>query len=324
MFEGTNLFEIRYADARENSLLGVQMEQPVAISEEEINAGQIYLKDCSFILDGISRISPFLPVSPLARQHFLYIQSFSFWEAGVSYFTRRKALDSYLLCYTYEGSGELEYQDKTYILKKGDVFLIDCRQIHQYRTKKTPWKHSVLHFQGIPAGPLFDMISNQNGTCFHLESSVEFQHLLETLLRAHATIHPARDYQVSSYLTNLLLYVLMSSESYLRLQQNIPDQIVKIVYYLNQNFTKEVSLDELSDLFSISKYHLCRSFRKYTGFTLVEYVTQLRIERAKELLCTTSLPAAQIGFLVGIHDENYFYRLFRKQTGMSPQKYRKN
>ena len=128
----------------------------------------------------------------------------------------------------------------------------------------------------------------------------------------------------TALLTDLLLFVFMGSESYRRAQQNMPDQIKDIAYYLNRNFSKELSLDSLASSFSISKYHLCRSFKKYTGFTLNEYVTQLRIERAKELLRTTALPANQIGGLVGIPDENYFYRLFRRHTGQSPHKYRKS
>jgi len=80
----------------------------------------------------------------------------------------------------------------------------------------------------------------------------------------------------------------------------------------------------LSNYFAISKYHLCRSFKKYTGYTLTEYITQLRMDRAKELLKTTTLAANQIAAVVGIADENYFYRLFKKYVGISAHKYRKS
>ncbi len=325
MFEGIDLYEIRYAsEAQANSLAGVQLEDPNVVSQEGLLAGQIYLKDCSFVLDGLSRVCQFFPVSPMAREHFLYIQSFSYWEAGAAYFTRRKALDSFLLVYTYEGSGELEVLGKKHRLKKGDVFFIDCRTLHQYRTLQAPWKHSVLHFDGVSALPLFRSFQEQNGACLHLDPDGDFQRQLEKLLRAQTAIQPYREYQVSALLTNLLLYVLTSSESYRRSQQNMPDQIRDIAYYLNRNSAKELSLDALAASFSISKYYLCRSFKKYTGFTLNEYVTLLRLERAKELLRTTTLPANQIGAIIGIPDENYFYRLFRKHTGQTPHKYRKS
>lgn len=325
MFEGVDLYEIKYSPhSLANSLAGVQIESLDLASAEGMTVGQIFLKDCAFLLDGVSRVCQFFPVSPMARQHFLYIQSFSYWEAGAAYFTRRKALDSFLLIYTYEGCGELEYRGEKHILRKNDACLIDCRELHQYRTLEAPWKHGVLHFNGIPAEPLYKDFTKQNRLFFHLDSRVDFQMEVEKLLRAYTAISPYREYQVSALLTNLLLDIMTSSEAYQRAQQNMPDQIKDITNYLNRNFSKELSLDALASSFSISKYHLCRSFKKYTGFTLNEYVTQLRLERAKELLRTTTLPANRIGTLVGITDENYFYRLFRKATGQSPHKYRKS
>lgn len=324
MFKGIDLYEIRYSsDTQPNSLAGIQLDSAETLSAEGITAGQVYLKDCSFILDGLCRVCSFFPISPTAQQHYLSIQSFSYWEAGKAYFTRRRSLDSYLLVYTYGGEGELQYQGKTYTLQKGDAFLIDCQELHQYRTKKAPWKHGVLHMQGVPVEFLYQEFLRQGSICLHLEEEAEFQRRLERVLRAYSAISPIRELQVSSMLTELLLGILMSSEAYRRAQQTMPEQIRVIAHYLNRNFTKEISLDELSTSFSISKYHLCRSFKKYTGLTLNEYVTQLRLERAKELLRTTTLPANQIGSLVGIADENYFYRLFRKHTGQSPHKYRK-
>lgn len=325
MFEGIDLYKVRYSpDDMANSLAGVQLERSDIVSPEGMLAGQVFLKDCSFFLDGLSRVCQYSPVSPLARQHFLYIQSFSYWAAGAAHFTRRKALDSYLLVYTYGGCGELEYRGKKHVLRSGDAFLIDCRELHQYRTLEAPWIHGALHFHGVPAEPLFHAFIEQNGSCVHLDSCIDFQRQLEKLLKSYTEINPYRDYKVSALLTSLLLGILTNNEAFQRMQQSMPDQIKDIAYYLNRNFTKEISLDELAVSFSISKYHLCRSFKKYTGFTPNEYVTQLRVDRAKELLRTTTLAANQIGGLVGITDENYFYRLFKKHTGQSPQKYRKS
>ena len=325
MFEGIDLYEIRYApEAVANSLAGVTLENPDVVSPEGLSAGQQYLKDCSFVLDGLSRVCQFFPLSPVTREHLFYLQSFSYWEAGESYFTRRRALDSFLLVYTYGGSGELTYKEKRYVLHKGDIFLIDCRELHQYRTLEGPWKHGVLHFYGTPAEALVQTFLDQNGCYIHLDAEEDFQRQLENLLKAYTDIHPYREYQVGALLTNLLLFVFMGSDSYRREQQSMPDQIKDIVHYLNRNYIRQFSLDSLAASFSISKYHLCRSFKKYTGFTLHEYVTELRIERAKELLRTTALPANEIGRIVGIPDENYFYRLFRGHTGQTPHKYRKS
>ena len=68
--------------------------------------------------------------------------------------------------------------------------------------------------------------------------------------------------------------------------------------------------------------YLSRRFKQEVGVTLTEYVNQKRIERAEALLKVTELPVSEVAAAVGILDGNYFSRLFRKQTGMSPSKYR--
>ena len=79
----------------------------------------------------------------------------------------------------------------------------------------------------------------------------------------------------------------------------------------------------MSDYSHLSKHHLIHLFNKHLHFTPNEYMIQLRILHAKELLQQTSLPASKIGEMVGIEDENYFYRIFKKRTGLTPQAYRK-
>ena len=69
---------------------------------------------------------------------------------------------------------------------------------------------------------------------------------------------------------------------------------------------------------------MCRLFQQYMGFSIGEYIIDLRIRRAKDLLSLTNLTAAQVGYAIGIKNENYFYRLFKKKTGVTPKQYAKN
>lgn len=324
MFEGITLYTIKYAKTHiANSLAGIHVGNSILNSDSAISLGQIFFDDCSFLLDGISHVCPQYPISKFAREHLLYIQSFSLWEAGSAHYTNRRNLDSFSLVYTYDGSGRLDYLGQSFSLKKGDVFLIDCREPHYYRTEGATWKHSVLHFYGNLGEYLYKDYVKENGYIFHPESTADFQNRLEHLLSAYVSIAPYREYLVSALLNQFLVSLLTESKSYTKELQNMPDQLKYLVHYINNNYTHELSLEFLSDFSGISKYHLCRSFKKYTGFTLNDYITQLRLERAKELLRSTVLPANKVCFMVGINDENYFYRLFKKHVGISPHKYRK-
>ncbi len=95
------------------------------------------------------------------------------------------------------------------------------------------------------------------------------------------------------------------------------------IKYMNSNFEKPMTLDYLAGFIGMSKYAFSRSFRKYTGFSPIDYLITQRIERAKTLLKNSSMSVGEISEEVGINDINNFTNLFRKKTGMTPGEFRK-
>ena len=89
------------------------------------------------------------------------------------------------------------------------------------------------------------------------------------------------------------------------------------------HYAENISLDQMAEISGYNKYYLCRIFKKHFLVTPQDYVIQLRILKAKELLRDTEIPVQNIGDIVGIKDPNYFYRLYKSKTGVSPALYRK-
>jgi transcriptional regulator GlxA family with amidase domain len=84
-----------------------------------------------------------------------------------------------------------------------------------------------------------------------------------------------------------------------------------------------LTLDDLSMEADLSTYHLLRTFRAAFGETPHEYLTRMRLERAKELLTISSRPVTEICFDVGFTSLGSFSTLFRRQVGLSPAEYRR-
>jgi AraC-type DNA-binding domain-containing proteins len=84
----------------------------------------------------------------------------------------------------------------------------------------------------------------------------------------------------------------------------------------------QVYLAESHRFAPFSSYYLARCLKKYTGMSPLQYLHHLQVKRAKSLLENTGLSVAEIGRQVGIDNVNYFIRMFRKQTGMTPGQYR--
>ena len=83
-----------------------------------------------------------------------------------------------------------------------------------------------------------------------------------------------------------------------------------------------ITLDDLSMAVNISSYYLSRIFKENTGENFIDYLTRLRIERAKELLSTTQYSMKEIGIMSGYSDPNYFSKKKKKNVGVTPTEYR--
>lgn len=92
--------------------------------------------------------------------------------------------------------------------------------------------------------------------------------------------------------------------------------------YIQENFRKELSLDEVSKEVNVSPYYFSKLFKEEVGENFIDYLTAMRINNAKELLRRPVLSIREAGLQSGYADPNYFSRIFKKQTGMTPREYR--
>ena len=98
--------------------------------------------------------------------------------------------------------------------------------------------------------------------------------------------------------------------------------IFKTTAYIKEHLTDKLTLDQAAEQVYLSKSYFCRIIKDELGCTFTEYVNRLRIERSKTLLRSTGMPIAEIACAVGFDDQSYFTRIFKKQTGIAPGKYR--
>ncbi len=96
----------------------------------------------------------------------------------------------------------------------------------------------------------------------------------------------------------------------------------KIIQHINQNFYKEISILSLSQDFSINPNYISQLFRKEVGMTFTDYITNLRMDYAKELLHKTQYSQGEVASKCGYTDYFYFIRVFKKTTGLTPGQFR--
>ena len=110
-----------------------------------------------------------------------------------------------------------------------------------------------------------------------------------------------------------------------RTNDKYADMLRRVKEYLQHHYDKDyISLQDAAEHVSISPSHLSKVFSQETGQTFIEYLTQIRIRKAMELLQNTSAKSYEIAFQVGYNDAHYFSNLFKRVTGMTTREFRKS
>lgn len=98
--------------------------------------------------------------------------------------------------------------------------------------------------------------------------------------------------------------------------------VEKAKAYIQENFNKEISLDEVSRMVDISPYYFSKLFKQEEGVNFIEYLTKIRMNNAKKLLRNPGYSIKEICGRSGYSDPNYFSRIFKKYEGVTPSEYR--
>lgn len=102
------------------------------------------------------------------------------------------------------------------------------------------------------------------------------------------------------------------------------DWIYKLLDFIQENFTEEMNLTLVSAKLNLSKYHISRIFKEKIGSSFLEYVNNLRVEKAKTLLTETLTPITEVAYACGFDSLSSFFRVFKQFEGMTPKEFQKN
>lgn len=124
---------------------------------------------------------------------------------------------------------------------------------------------------------------------------------------------------IEEWMTGFLTYLINQTRE--QAVSDIRKNILKVKAYIDENFAETVSLKKMSEMVYISPSYLSFSFKEIVGINFNDYVTRVRMERAKELLRNSDYKVYEVCELVGYRDKKYFSDLFKKYTGVLPKEW---
>jgi len=150
----------------------------------------------------------------------------------------------------------------------------------------------------------------KNNISFIVVTAYDYFEYAQTALRLGA-----KDILLKPIEPELFLETMERVMDYKKSRNKIFDQIVE---YINCNYCEEVELKHCAEIYHTSSSYIARMFKKYLNTTFSAYINDLRIKKAKELLKDSDLTIKEVSYNAGYNNLNYFYKTFKKSTGMTP------
>ncbi|GKU78912.1 AraC family transcriptional regulator [Paenibacillus sp. L3-i20] len=272
----------------------------------------------------------------------------NFYESLPFYISREKKTrssiasahyhDAYEILYLISGQIYYYIEDRTYQIVSGVLLFINMNDLHKLVNvngatfervtlvfKKDFLSTLLIEEAGCNLFSYFHSHSNAIKLGGNDQTFIEYH--FNKMIQEETNKLPGYDYYQKVLLTELLLFLKRKVDmgpSYNLIESNRANQKVsRILEFINLNYDKRVTLDDLSQRFSISPSHLSRTFKEVTGFTCIEYLNNIRIKEARSLLNNSKLSVSDIALCVGFENLTHFGRIFKSTVGTSPLQYRK-
>ncbi len=259
----------------------------------------------------------------------LHITDIGFYPKADFHFRKRTKEEAkqYVLIYCFEGRGWFEMNGIKQIVPEHHFFILPKGKSHSYGSdKKNPWTIYWMHFDGEKAGYFSDGLDKPVKISPEKDSRLEerlhlFEEIYSTLKNGYSKNN--LDYSISClfHFLGSLKFIGAYRES-ISANQHPRDITDEAIHFMRENIRKRLTLKEISDYVGFSVSHFSTLFQKKTGYSPLNYLSQLKIQEACHYLDFTDMKINQISSLIGFEDPFYFSRIFTKTMGVSPSEYR--
>ncbi|WP_251033796.1 AraC family transcriptional regulator [Bacillus sp. ISL-75] len=237
---------------------------------------------------------------------------------------KRKDVDTYVFQYTLSGSGRLDIADKSYTVKAGEAFIVEIPSDHRYYFPKDSegWEFMFITLVGREAADCWRFMKEQSGPVLKVPPNSK---LIQLLLKIYQETYDQRitdAYYASAKAYEFIMECYRFIRNIEKTTKDISLQITKALSFIQTHYHEPITLDDIAAVSGFSRYYFIKQFQHQLNMTPVQYLTKIRIQKAAELLRTTSSSVTDVAAQVGYANANYFNKVFRKMVGVSAGTFR--
>lgn len=260
-----------------------------------------------------------------AKQNLLYVQEVGRLKSLSPHRCIREGLDSYLFLLVLSGSGTLVVDGKEISVRSGDGALIDCSRHYEHiSSEEDAWELAWVHFNGVPARGYYELYRKYSNIVFSTGDTAGYNAIIEQLLLEQKNKNLISELksgeEILTLLNKLMEEVIGNKETNTATERQLNSEIRE---FLNENYADRDVLEALETSMNSNIEELNACFEKHIGISIEQYVSNRRLNAAKELLRFTVKPMEEVATETGIGDAIIFKQLFTITEGISPEEYRK-
>lgn len=254
-----------------------------------------------------------------AKKSLFYYKSFYQLRFNNEYSLKYDTMDSYYFYYVNSGSFFVTLNNRIYTLTKNDLLLI--KKGVDVTISSSDADLYVLEFDGKLAGDyLSEIVDPQKAGI----SMVDFSGIVMFFIKLkELTLLDILNEVYVSLSIEAILVEIYTKKHYGIEDGSKSNAIIQAIFYIEQNVSNKITLDELCEFVGYSVFHFSRLFKKEVGIPPYEYIIKFRLDLAKHLLITTTDTVREIARKCGYTSEVNFYNVFKKSTSLTPIQFRK-
>jgi AraC-like DNA-binding protein len=247
-------------------------------------------------------------------------------ESGWKIDTR--TLNDHELVLITGGMGTITIENNVYPLKQGTLLYLYPGIAHSLNSgNDNPMSFYGIHFSYLNAKYFNNQWSSEEGhgaLPIKIMSEVFAYQKIEGLFKKANTYWNEKSLGFEMACRSALLEILYNLMHNSEANYASRLKIETLLAYINRNLNKKITVDTLAGMVNLSPDYLAAQFKIITGFTIIQYINQCRIDHAKIMLLNGELRIKDIAAEVGFYDEFYFSKTFKKHEGISPMNFIKN
>lgn len=235
--------------------------------------------------------------------------------------------DNYVLHFIVDGKGKFTIDGITTQLKTGDMFILPKGKVAFYQADgELPWTYLWVGFSGSKAENILSKTQLLDHYFCHstLESKVLDQIVKLTQFRDQK-LDDVTELQLIAELYKLLAFLMeeLPSKTISKSDRLIQGYIRKAKQIIHSRYGSHLKVGDIADKLNLNRSYLYKIFKEETGYSIKDYIVQVRMEKSADLLTSTTFHISEVANAVGFTDALAFSKAFKKYFNQSPSNYRK-